>query len=252
MSDFKFKHEREFIMMKKMVFVKRGLALAIASMMVLGVSVKDASAHDHFGSGGWGGGGGGWGGGTPVGPITDVITAVNYDESGGVVNALLTGTTLLKFSKKTCDGIGALGQAGDSVTYSGSQHTLTSGVVVVSVTTFINNTTLDSYPPTPNPKPSAYPLTDGVITALNVNTDTGLTDGFLFTPTVGTPVFVGIGNNVSTTLSALLIVGTPVSVTGILESPDTCAPVGTISEVDASSLTIGTTVYTIGDDNEGH
>lgn len=219
--------------MMKTVAGRRALTLAIAATMVPMV----VSAHHDSG--------------TPVGPVTAALTAVNYG-GRGAVDALVIGTTLLTFSRFPCDGVGALGKAGDNVTYSGMQETLKSGAMEVQVTTFLNNTTSDTYPPAPDPKPSAYALTAGMIAALNVNLETGMTDGFLFKPTMGTSVFVDIGEEASTSLTALLIVGNPISVTGTLVPPATCAPVGAIAEVFASSLTIGTTVYPIGnEDHEG-
>jgi hypothetical protein len=179
-----------------------------------------------------------------VGPVTATITALNYDESGAAVNGFLVGTnTLLTFNKNVCGGIGTLGKVGDSVTYSGTAETFTSGFVEVDVTSYTDGTI--TYPPTTtSTKPSAYPLTPGTITQLNYGLENGSIDGFVFTPTTGPKVFVDVGTP-SATLAPLLKVGTAVSVVGTLEGPQMCAPAGTISEVDASSLTIGTTSYHI-------
>jgi cell division ATPase FtsA len=70
-------------------------------------------------------------------------------------------------------------------------------------------------------------------------------NGFRFTPASGAVVFVDIGPMPSTALLAALTVGTTASVTGILEAPPTGAPSGTISEVDATSITIGSKTYTL-------
>src|ERR1039457_1710470 len=78
---------------------------------------------------------------TTVGPVTAAITQLNYDESGGMVNGFLVGTNvLLTFSKPVCGGIGTLGAVGNSVTYSGSAQTFTSGFQTVNVTLFTNGT----------------------------------------------------------------------------------------------------------------
>ena len=117
--------------------------------------------------------------------------ALNYDESGGIVDGFLAGTCLLTFSKSVCGGIGTLGVVGNSVTFSGTTHTQT-GIVAVNVTSFTNGAI--AYPPaTASTKPSAYPATTGSITHLNYNPENGAINGFLFTPTTGPKVFVDIG-----------------------------------------------------------
>jgi hypothetical protein len=179
---------------------------------------------------------------TTVGPVTATITALNYDESGAAVNGLLVGTNvLLTFARPVCGGIGTLGAVGNSVTYSGMALTLASGFQVVHVTSFTNGSI--TYPPPAPPKPAAYPATAGTIGQLNYG-ETGSVNGFVFTPTSGPKVFVDIGKP-STTLAPLLTVGASVSVTGTLEAPPQCAQTGALSEVDATSLTIGTTTYPI-------
>jgi hypothetical protein len=178
---------------------------------------------------------------TPVGPVTTTVTQVNYDESGGTVDGFLAGNYLLTFAKSVCGGTGTLAGAGNTVTFSGTTRSTTTGVEVVNVTSFKNGSI--TYPPVVTPtKPSAYAATAGTITKLNYNPDNGAVNGFLFTPTTGAEVFVDVGNP-SATVVALLKVGTAVTVTGLLEVPGVCAATGTISEVDASSLTIGGTAY---------
>lgn len=183
---------------------------------------------------------------TAVGPVTAAITQLNYDESGGTVNGFLVGSNvLLTFSRPVCGGIGTLGAVGNSVTYSGFAQTFASGFQTVRVTSYTNGTTITYPPATTSTKPSAYPLTAGILTQLNYNPEDGTISGFVFTPTSGAKVFVDIGS-ANATLTPLLKVGAAVSVVGTLEAPGACAPAGTISEVDASSLTIGSTTYPIG------
>ena len=177
-----------------------------------------------------------------VGPVTANITALNYNESGASVDGFLVGTNvLLRFTKPVCGGIASLGAVGNSVTYSGVALTFPSGFQVVNVTSFTNGSV--TYPPAKPPKPAAYPATPGTITQLNYG-EVGSVNGFVFTPTTGPKVFVNVGIP-SKTLEPLLTTGASVSVTGTLEAPPQCAATGTISEVDASSLTINGTAYPI-------
>jgi len=191
---------------------------------------------------------------TPVGPVTATITQLNYDQIGGVVSGFLIGTNvLLTFREPICGGIGTLGNVGDSVTYSGSARTFTSGLQIVAVTSYADGA--NTYPPAPAfTKPSPDPLTAGTVTQVNYNPENGAMNGFIFTPAPSGPVptviarvngnavFVDIGH-ANATLASLLTVGASVSVTGTLGGAVACAPAGTISEVYASSLTIGSTVY---------
>jgi hypothetical protein len=166
---------------------------------------------------------------------------LNYDESGTTVDGLLVGTNvLLTFARPVCGGIGALGTVGNSVTYSGLALTFSSGFQVVHVTSLTNGSI--TYPPAAPPKPTAYPATAGTVTELNRNIIDGAVDGFVFMPTAGPKVFVDIGTPASA-LATALTAGAAVTVTGTLEASPRCAATGTISEVDASSLTIGTTAY---------
>jgi len=180
---------------------------------------------------------------TTVGPVTGTVSALNYGD-GATVDGLLVGAStnvLLLFSKPVCGGVASLGKPGDSVTYSGVAVTFGSGIQTVQVTSYTDGSI--TYPPAAPPKPAAYPATPGKITQVNYS-EFGTIDGFLFTPTSGPEVFVNIGTP-SSALAAQLTVGQSVSVTGTLVPPPQCSPAGTVSEVDASSLTIGTTAYPI-------
>lgn len=183
---------------------------------------------------------------TPVGPVTASIAQLNYSDLGGTVNGFLIGTnTLLTFLKPVCGGIGTLGVAGNSVTYSGSAFTSASGFQTVNVTGFTNGTI--KYPPAVTPaKPSAYPSTSGTIVQLNYEPESGAINGFVFKPASGPTVLVDIGF-ANATLTPLLKVGAAVTVVGTLEATPQCAPpAGTIPEVYASSLTIDGKAYPVG------
>jgi len=217
--------------MTKTRILRPRLALAIAALMVLSVSSVTASSPPNAAM--------------PVGPVTANILALNYDESGMVNGFVVSTGIVLAFPAAACSGIGTLGAVGNSVTYSGAEETLGSGLKVVNVSSFTNNTTPATYPPGPNPKPVAYPLIAGIVTALNYSLETGLVNGFLFTPSGGSVVLVDIGDFTSSSLRAALSVGTSVSVEGVLLQPGTCAPAGTTSEIVASSVKIGAKVYPI-------
>lgn len=186
---------------------------------------------------------------TTVTGVMGTISQVNYNESGGAVQSFLVGAnTILSFPSVVCAGVSSLGAAGNSVTYSGTAVTFSSGFEAVSVTSFTNDTTKASYSePTPS-KPTTYPATAGVIAQLNYD-PAGSIDGFLFTPAgSSTKLFVDISPRPNATLAPLLKVGAVVTVAGIVEPPAPCSPAGTVTEVDveASSLTFGTTTITFG------
>ena len=184
---------------------------------------------------------------TTVTGVTGTITQVNYDETGGAVQSFLVGTNIiLSFPTTVCAGVGSLGAAGNIVTYSGTAITFPSGFESVTVTSFTNNTTKATYTRTTPAKPAAYPATPGVINQLNYDLD-GSVDGFQFTPTGSTTkVFVDISPRPNATLLPLLKVGATVTVTGVVEPPVACSPAGTPVQVDASSLTFGTTTIKFG------
>jgi len=180
---------------------------------------------------------------TTVGPVNATITALNFDESGGRVNGFMVGTNvLLTFPKPVCGGIGALGAVGNSVTYSGTSYAYSTGMQVVKASSYTNGTI--TFTPAVRTPSAAYASTAGAITQLNYG-DNGSVNGFVFTPTSGSKVFVSF-RSVSTTLAALLTKGAAVSVAGTLESADPCLPTGTISEVEASSIIVGGTTYAVG------
>jgi hypothetical protein len=179
---------------------------------------------------------------TSVGPIPATIMQLNYGENGAV-NGFVVGTNvLLTFLKPVCGGIGTLGTVGNNVTYSGTALTSTSGFETVIVSSFTNGSI--TYPTATPPKPTAYPATTGTIKQLNYDAENGSIDGFVFTPTSGPQVFVDL-EHVSATLAPKLTVGTSLSVTGTLEPAPSCAVIGSISTVVASSLTISGTTYPI-------
>jgi hypothetical protein len=186
---------------------------------------------------------------TTVTGATGMIEQVNYNESGASVQSFLVGTNIvLSFPTTVCAGVASLGAPGNSVTYSGTSVTFGSGFQSVIVTSFTNNTTKATYTEPSPVKPSLYPATAGVISQLNYD-PTGAIDGFLFTPTgSSTKLFVDISPHPGATLAALLKVGAAVTVAGIMEPAVACPPAGSVAQVDvdASSLTFGTTTINFG------
>lgn len=177
---------------------------------------------------------------TTVTAATGVVTQFNYSD-GFVVGT----NTLLTFPTTVCGGISSLAAAGNSVTYSGTAVTHSSGWETVTVTSFTNNTTSATYTkPTPG-KPAAFGPESGTIKQLNYS-DNGSINGFLLAPST----FVELLTPPNATLAPLLKVGATVSVTGTSEAPILCAPAGAPTEVVPSSLTIGTTIFKFGHD--GH
>jgi len=216
----------------------RGAVLAAG----LCASIGAAFADEHgFGQGG----GSSASTAATVSNVSGTLTQFNYDESGANPASMLIGTNvILTFPGKVCGGIGTLAAAGNGVTYSGTGVTFSSGFQTVAVTSFTNTTTKATWTtPTPS-KPTAYAATAGTIKSLNYDTRGDL-NGFVFTPTTGSAVFVDLGSPASTTLQPLLKVGAAVTVTGTLEAVGLCAPTGTIQEVDATTLLFGTTSITL-------
>lgn len=185
---------------------------------------------------------------TSVGPVTGTITALNYDADGRTVNGLFIGATntMLTFERPVCGGVGSLGKVDDSVTYSGSEVSFSSGFNSVRVTSYTDGSITYSHT-TPALAPTRYALTAGKIKALNYDPRDGAINGFFFTPTTGPEAFVDIGH-VNGTVAGLLAGAVPValSVTGAELPPPPCAKTAPIGVVVASSLTIGGAVYAVG------
>jgi len=78
---------------------------------------------------------------TTVTAATGTIAQLNYDPGGNVQGFLVGTNILLSFPASTCGGLSALGVVGNSVTYSGTESTATSGFESVLITSFTNNTT---------------------------------------------------------------------------------------------------------------
>jgi hypothetical protein len=183
---------------------------------------------------------------TTVTNATGSIAQLNYSDAGGAVDGFLIGSnTLLAFPSSVCGGVSSLGAVGNSVTYSGSSVSYSSGFDLVSVTSFKNNTTGASYTQPTRSKPTAYSATSGAVKQLNYQSN-GSINGFVFTPNGTTSAILVATGPVSSALKTALTLGATVSVTGTLESSIACAPGGTLSVVDASSLMIGSTTYKIG------
>jgi hypothetical protein len=187
---------------------------------------------------------------TTVTGATGTITQLNYG-SGGEVQGFLIGTDiLLSFPGNICGGIGTLGLVGNTVTYSGTAVTATSGFESVQISSFTNNTTKATYT-APTSGSTAYGPTSGTIKQLNY-TGNGSIDGFLFTASSST-IFVSTGFSASTTLTSLLTVGATVSVTGTTSANmSACASTASLEAVNASSLTIGSQTIVITGGNGGN
>jgi hypothetical protein len=191
---------------------------------------------------------------TTVTGVTGTIAQLNYG-NGGQVQGFLVGTdTLLSFPRGVCGGLGTLGAVGNSVTYSGTEVTSSSGFNSVIVSSFTNNTTKATYTaPTKGTSPTVYGPTSGTLKQLNYSPD-GAIDGFLFSAG-GSTIFVSIGYTSSTTLTSLLTVGATVSVTGdTFPTTDACSSTGALESVSATSLTVGSTTVVIqsGGPGRGH
>jgi type VI secretion system secreted protein VgrG len=185
---------------------------------------------------------------TTVTNATGTISQLNYG-SNGVVEGFLLGTNiLLTFPGNVSAGVTSLGAAGNSVTYSGTSVTSTSGFQSVRVTSFTNNTTKATFSSSTPPSTStAYGPTSGTIKQLNYGGD-GTVDGFVFAPSGSTtPLFVDTGAVTVAALKSALTVGATVSVTGTTHTPTTtmCTMTGALTVVDASSLAIGGTTYVL-------
>jgi len=171
--------------------------------------------------------------------VTGTIAQLNYDANGSVNGFLIGTTTLLTFATNVCGGLGTLGAVGNSVTYSGTQISLSSGFQTVTVSSFTNNTTKAAYTRA-LPKASTFGPTPGTVKQLNYDGQ-GNIDGFLFAATgTTTPIFVSTGTRASTTLKPLLTLNGPATVTGTTStSLAACSAASELEAVDATALTLG-------------
>lgn len=177
--------------------------------------------------------------------VTGTITQLNYGNGGQVTGFLIGTDVLLNFPPNICGGAGTLGAVGNSVTYSGTAFTATSGFESVQVSSFTNNTTSATYT-APTSTATTYGPTSGTVKQLNYSGD-GSINGFLFTAGSST-LFVSIGYTSNTSLSSLLTAGASVSVTGkVAPGMSTCSSTstGALESVNATSLTIGSTTIVI-------
>jgi hypothetical protein len=190
---------------------------------------------------------------TTVTSVAGTIEQLNYGADGEVTGFLVGTNTLLTFPSGICGGIESLGVAGNSITYSGTEFTATSGFETVSVTSFTNTTTKASYTAPTSTASTTYGPTSGTLKQLNYGNG-GAIDGFLFTATGGTTsIFVSTGGNASSTLTSLLTVGATVSVTGTTSpSMSACTSTGTLEAVNPSSLTIGTSTIVFNNGGGGN
>ena len=177
---------------------------------------------------------------TTVTSVAGTITQLNYGAGGAVEGFLAGSKVLLVFPTNICGGVSTLGAVGNSVTYSGTSVTASSGFESVIVSSFTNNTTKASYAaPSSSSTPTTYGPTSGAVKQLNYDGG-GNIDGFVFTPSGASSIFVATNARASSTLSPLLPVGATVSVTGTTSpSMGGCASTGALEAVNAASLTVG-------------
>ena len=191
---------------------------------------------------------------TTVTGVTGTITQLNYGSGGSVEGFLAGAKILLVFPANICGGVSTLGAVGNSVTYSGTAVTASSGFESVVVSSFTNNTTKAAYAaPTSSSTPTAYGPTSGAVKQLNYDGG-GNIDGFVFTPSGASSIFVATNSRASDTLSPLLTVGATVSVTGKTSpSMGGCASTGALEVVNATSLTVaGQTIVIAGGGPAGY
>ena len=82
---------------------------------------------------------------TTVTNATGTITQLNYGADGEARGFLIGANVLLTFPSNICGGVSTLGAVGNSVTYSGTASTATSGFETVRVSSFTNANTKTSY-----------------------------------------------------------------------------------------------------------
>lgn len=179
---------------------------------------------------------------TTVSNATGTITQLNYGGNGTVQGFLVGTNTLLLFPGNVAGGAGSLGAVGNSVTYSGTETTSSSGFETVRVTTFTNTTTKATYT-APSSTSASFGPASGSVKQLNYGFG-GSIDGFLFEASgSSTMVLVEIGpQGRNSTLIAALTVGAAVSVTG---TSFTSSNAGAVQVVRATSLTIGGQTYVL-------
>lgn len=172
---------------------------------------------------------------TTVTNVTGTISQLNYGGGGNVQGFLIGTKTLLLFPGNVAGGVSSLGAAGNTVTYSGTAYTTSSGFESVRVTSFTNNTTKVTYT-APTSTSAAYGPTSGTLKQLNYGPNGGI-DGFLFEAQgSAVMIFVTIApQGTNSTLTPLLTVGATVSVTG---TSHTSSVSGALEVVRATSLTV--------------
>jgi len=177
---------------------------------------------------------------TTVTNATGTISQLNYGSDGEVAGFLVSTNILLLFPAQICGGLSGLGAVGNSIAYSGTSVTTSSGFQTVVVTSFTNDTTKATYTAPTSNSSTAYSPTSGTVKQLNY-ANGGAIDGFLFTPSgSASAIFVTTGPYGTASLSTLLTVGATVSVTGTTSpSMGACSATSAIEVVNASSLTIG-------------
>lgn len=194
---------------------------------------------------------------TTVTNVSGTIAQLNYGTNGQVQGFLIGTNTLLSFPTTPCGGITTLGAVGNSITYSGSEITASSGFESVTVSSFTNNSTKVTYtaPTTTSTTPTAataYGPTTGKLTQLNYSTN-GTIDGFLFLPNGSSSlIFVSTGTRASGTLATVLTVNGTLTVTGTTTSAlSACSSTETLETVDAVTLVIGNTTIIIAGGGQG-
>lgn len=163
------------------------------------------------------------------------ISQLNYGPGGNVQGFLVGTNVLLIFPGNVAGGVNSLGVAGNSVTYSGTAMTASSGFETVRVSSFTNTTTKATYT-APTSTSASYGPTSGTVQQLNYSAGGGV-DGFLFNASGSSaPLLVVIGpQHANSTLESVLTVGATASVTG---NSHTSSNTGALTVVRATSLTI--------------
>jgi hypothetical protein len=205
--------------------------LLLQAAAILALSIGPAIAQGRFG-------GPAASNSTTVTNATGTISQLNYGPGGNVQGFLIGTNTLLLFPGDVTGGVGSLGAAGNSVTYSGTAFTSSSGFESVRVTSFTNNTTKATFT-APTSSSSTYGPTSGTLKQLNYGPGGGI-DGFVFSAG-GSTVLVTIGPQPSnSTLTPLLTVGATVSVTGNSRTNSTA---GALTVVHATSITVASQTF---------